>query len=404
MSGVKQAVASAGLCVPFVNDSAYVDALVELATQNTTSRRIFEVYGSLPLDPVGNLRPANSIRPTTPAELRRQIDRLHDAHIRFNYVMNSELLPIPLTSSYKQEVLDFVDMLVSCGVDEITVTVPYLMSLFHEHAPNLRVNASICNEIASVREAVEFEQLGAGVIVLDRDANRDFELIRQIRRHVKAEIKVLCNSACVYHCINVHYHGTYSSALSSSALALGTPDADAPLTPYCNYYCRMRFFADPAELIRMHWIRPDDLDLYVREGVALFKIDGRDKDPSYLLEVTHAYLTGSYEGNLFHLLQPEFVRQMDEISQSDAAQRPTLDTARLRELTEDYLAERCAWPLGIDNRDLDGFADAFVTGKVTCQGNCVECRYCDAFARKIRFNASWRDEMVQVMRHNLAQY
>ncbi|MBR3158359.1 MAG: U32 family peptidase [Atopobiaceae bacterium] len=393
-----------GLCVPFVNDATYVESLSALAKQAPNSRCIFEVYGSLPQDPVGNLRPAESIRPTSLDELKRHIARLHEANIRFNYVMNSELLPIPLTPSYRQEVLSFVDNLVACGVDEITVTIPYLMSLFKKHVPSLRVNASICNEIASVREAVEFEQLGAGVLVLDRDANRDFELIRQIRQQVKAEIKVLCNSACVYHCINVHYHGTYSSALSSSAMPLRTADATAPLTPYCSYYCRLRFFSDPAELIRMHWIRPEDLDLYAQEGVALFKIDGRDKDPAYLLEVTRAYLTGSYGGNLFHLLQPEFVRDMDEISLGDGEQRPELDTARLRALTEDYLAERSAWPLGIDNRDLDGFAHAFVTGKVACQGNCVDCGYCDAFAHRIRYDASWRDEMTQVMRYNYEQY
>ena len=49
-----------------------------------------------------------------------------------------------------------------------------------------------------------------------------------------------------------------------------------------------------AQLEDMHWIRPEDLPLYAREGVSLYKLDGRDKDASYLLEVIRAYLRGSY--------------------------------------------------------------------------------------------------------------
>ena len=56
------------VCAPYINDDVYIDYLIELEnTVATAERRIYEVYGCLPLGPVGNLRPPESIRAVTVA-------------------------------------------------------------------------------------------------------------------------------------------------------------------------------------------------------------------------------------------------------------------------------------------------------------------------------------------------
>ena len=394
------------LSVPFVNDTYFINALTELADSAKGSRTtIFEVYGALPNDPVGNLRPPATVRPMDKAQLAERIAEFHRHGIKFNYVMNSELLPIPLTEEYIDTLIGFIQELCDAGIDEITVTIPYVIGLIKRHFPKLKVNASICNEIASVREAVEFEELGADVIVLDRDANRDFPLLRDIRRSIKGGIKVLCNSACVFNCINVHYHGTYSSALSNSMLGISEEGKTSFKAPYCAFYCRRRFFDDPAELIKMHWIRPEDMPLYADEGINLFKIDGRDKTPDYLLAVVKAYLNGSFSGNFFHLLQPEFCEDIFEIQNApDGLYSDGEDTDTLDKQTDAFLAESEKWLVGIRNSDLDGFAEAFASEKIVCRGNCGKCGYCEKIAKKIEISPEWQQRMIRTMDHNLDRY
>lgn len=389
------------LCVPFINADNYIKSIIEMAGNTASDRCIYELYGSLPEDPIGNLRPPESVRPMTMEQLAGSIEKLHAHGIRFNYIINSELIPIPMTAEYRDKVMSFLQQLSEAGVDEITVTIPYLIMLIHKYFPNLKVNVSICNEISTVSEAMEFEEVGAEVLVLDRDVNRDFHLLRDIRRHTKGEIKVLCNSACVFHCINVHYHGIYSSALSNSLIAPAGKGENVFRTPCCSFYCRRRFFRDLTELMKLHWIRPEDLPVYAREGIELFKIDGRDKEPDYLLSVVKAYLDGSYEHNLFHLLQPEFCEDLTDIDTEAEASNVPLGEEELAVLTDAFTHESRSWQVGIDNRALNGFIRSFADEKIACRGNCKACGYCKAYAEKILVNPQWRQEMLQMLDHNI---
>ena len=353
---------------------------------------------------MGNLRPPESIRAVTPEQLGTHIKKLSDHGIRFNYVLNSELLPMPITEEYRDEVLEFLQTLHDIGVRTATVTIPWLITLIRLHFPDIQVRVSIVNEVSTVRESLEYEELGATGIVLDRDVNRDIALLKDIRNQFKGEIELLCNSACVFHCINVHYHGIYSSVVTNSLIKkkYGTKGASMS-TPYCNFYCRRRFFENPNELIKIHWIRPEDLKQYADMGINLFKIDGRDKEPRYIKTVIKAYLEGHYEGNLFHLLQPEFCEDVKQIGNVDCDPDNATEK-QLEEWTGEFLNESAAWHVGIDNRDLDSFSTAFFSGKINCHGNCANCRYCEKFAKKVVIDPTWQRKIVKVMKYNLEKY
>lgn len=105
------------LCVPYINDDAYIDYLIELEnTVSTAERRIYEVYGSLPKGLVGNLCPPESIRSVTPEQMGAHIKKLSEHGIRFNYVLNSELLPMPISEDFRNEVLKYLQTLHDIGV------------------------------------------------------------------------------------------------------------------------------------------------------------------------------------------------------------------------------------------------------------------------------------------------
>lgn len=391
--------------LPLVYQDKYIDHVIEITNRiRQSDRSIYELYGSLPQDPVGNLRPANMNNRNTANHLKAIIQKLHASGIRFDYVMNSLLLPSPHSVRYRDDVIEFIGKLEYMGVDSVTVTVPYLIMLIKKHFPMMRINASICNEIATVNEAKEFEEMGADVIVLDRDINRDFGLLKKIRKTVNCEIKVLCNSPCLYHCVNVTYHGLHSSILSNSFFSRHPYVGNVRRIPYATFYCHERFFKDPVELIKAHWIRPEDVGVYADLGISLFKIDGRDKKAKYITKVVDAYVDGHYDGNLFHLLKPEFQEDVNTISDTPYFDADRLDEKKLEEWTEFFINEQTPWGLGIQNSDLEGFIDAFAQEKVVCRGNCDGCGYCERYAEKIAVDRTWQGCIHRVMQYNLEKY
>ncbi len=104
---------------------------------------------------------------------------------------------------------DFLSGLIEIGVDSFAVSNPYIIMLLKRHFPQIKVNASICNEISTVHQIKEFEYIGVDCIVVDRDINRKFNRLKMLRSYANVPLKLLCNSPCLYQCINIQYHSNF---------------------------------------------------------------------------------------------------------------------------------------------------------------------------------------------------
>lgn len=366
------------LCVPIIYEENYIDRLISLNNNLKNNRcMIYEVYGSLPEDMVGNLRPRFAIGHIDIVGLKECILRLHEANILFDYVINSTIMPTPFDDNFKIDFCDFIQTLVLVGIDSLTISNPYLIIMVKASFPNIRVNASICNEISTVRQVKEFDQLNADVLVLDRDINRNFYLLRKIRASTKKDLKVLCNSLCLYQCINVQYHANYTSSLSNCAIMRTKMQYDQ--LPYCSLYCRYKRFIDPIEHLKSQWIRPEDMHYYAEIGINEFKIDGRDRRADYILEVIAAYISQKYDGNLFHLMQSKYPAKMEEILQAD----------------------NVGWKIGIQNHMLTDFLQPFVNESIICTGDCLDCQNCNYWGRNIVINKERQKEACEYLRQEM---
>jgi hypothetical protein len=56
------------------------------------------------------------------------------------------------------------------------------------------------------------------------------------------------------------------------------------------------------------------------------------------------------------------------------------------------------------NTTSSDFSDAFVSGKISYNGNCASCRYCEKFARQVVIDPTWQRKIVKVMKYNLEKY
>lgn len=352
------------LCVPVIYNENYIKGLVSLNEKYSTQNcQIYEVFGSLKQDVVGNLRPPVAINDINEEKLEKIISYLKDNGIEFNYVMNSTIFPYPSEQDNIEEIISFIKRLVSIGIKRLTVTSVYLICIIKNLFPQLSIDVSICNEISTIHQIKEFDELGADLIVLDRDANRNFKLLKNIKKITKKKIKVLCNSPCVYNCVNVQYHANYTSVLSNSNINDGLKTK----MPFCSFYCKNRKFNDLTEHIKTPWIRPEDISIYNGFGIDYFKIDGRDGNPEYILEVVEAYLKQKYDGNFFHLIKRHYPNDIEQIEISDPVKLN----------------------VGIDNRMLDKFVENMIINDISCNGDCEACGYCGNYAQNIVYNEEW---------------
>ncbi len=355
-----------GLCVPVIYCGEYFEKLVELNKKYMNNNcYIYEVYGSLQEDIVGNLRPPFAIKPIDEYNLKKILTFLKSHGISFNYVMNSTVAPLPGQNIFLEEFIAFVTKLEQLGIERVTITSPFLLSVLKKHFPKMKVEISVCNEISNLCQVKEFESIGADVLILDRDINRNFALLESIINNTKKNLKLLCNSSCVFQCINVQYHANYSSFLSNMySLTKNTNDA-----PFCSSYCKLKKFSNLKEHIKSPWIRPEDIHTYNELGISLFKLDGRDSESNYMLEVIEAYLNQRFEGNFLHLLKRHYPSNMEDI---------------ISEFDESL------WQIGIDNRNLDGFIDDLVDKKKICDANCDLRKHCDNYIQHIIVNEKWQ--------------
>ena len=180
----------------------------------------------------------------------------------------------------------------------------------------------------------------------------------------------------------MQYHANYSSFLSNSSLGNYVVN-DIYTLPFCSYYCKYQKFKNPIEHLKMQWIRPEDLMLYHEIGIEFFKLDGRDKSGSFMVNVIEAYLRQKYEGNFLHLLNRRYVN-------NSFSEESLYSNCKIEDSEIDS-----AWKICIDNRDLDGFVYSLILDNHNCLGDCFGCNRCDKIKEKIRVDDVWQKQICE---------
>ena len=363
------------LSVPAMFTNEYLEKLNQMNKENKRGVKIYETYGSIPGYLVGSIRPSNTLKSITKEELFSYIKKGKELGIGFNYIMNSTVLDgFEYNKELKMEVINFIKELVSVGLSKITISVPYLIKLVRKYFPNLHIVASICMEISSLQGLEDVRELGVNSVVMAKDTNRDFKLLRNILKNKgELSIKLLCTTPCIFKCSDLIYHMNFSSIQDNKLK--NSYQITGKVIPHTAVRCQMRRLKNPVEFIKSPWIRPEDLDYYNKIGIEYFKIDGRDKTEDYNLEVINAYMNEEYDGNLLYLMQNYYPKNSLEF------------------LTIDKLPN---FKLGVflDNKLLNNFINYFYDEGNPCNEGCQNCNYCE----------NWKEKAIQIKDENIEKY
>jgi len=349
---------------------------------------VFEVYGSLPRDIIGGGRASVVLPHVSKKNAVGYIKKVHQSGLEFNYLLNATCMDnLEWSISWHKKFRNFMDYLVKSGVDKVTVSIPYLLELVKENYPQLKISVSVQAGTQNLRQAKFWESLGADEITLFMDINRDFGLLRQIRKHVTLKLKLILNLACLYGCPFYHYHAN----LNSHASQKGHPSKSF-MIDYCSLRCRLIKFCSPEELMRSRWIRPEDIKVYEDLGIDSLKFVNRDMKTEAICLIVNAYTQRSYKGNLFDL----FSSPSKNLAGYRADFRKILyffkpfriNIFKFFKARKLFSEEK----IYINNSRLDNFLSFFINNDCS-KLSCDECLYCkDKADEVINFTESSQEE------------
>jgi collagenase-like PrtC family protease len=368
---------------------------------------VSELFGKLPTDSIGGGRASFMLSSLSLSGFREHVAQAAARGIGFNYLINPACLDNREYTRQGQADLErLLGLVEDCGVTAVTISLPFLMPIIKKRHPRLKVRVGVYARVDCVAKAKFWEELGADCITLESIAvNRDFPVLKAIRKGVRLELQLIANSNCLMFCPMSGQHMVNLSHASQKGHT-----SRGFMIDYCALRCSCEKLKDPSHYLRSEFIRPEDLSIYRELGFTSFKILERGAPTTVLAERVKAYSDGHFEGNLLDLIQPygykhgvpgeggakRFWRFLKYFFRPGAINCHGL--LRLKALAEKrgLLSPLAGDPVYLDNAKLDGFLIGMK--QINCrETDCQACGYCAEWTRKaVVMDEAYRAEMLRL--------
>lgn len=321
-----------------------IDSLAYLNSQYNDSK-IIEVYGQ---KTTGNILSSGRVTKELPQiddeQFYSYIRKAKEKNIEFNYTLNPSCFGnFEFQKSGIHQIQALIYELEEHGINSLTLTSPAIMELCKETSSKIKIKVSAICEVNSPMKSMFYENMGVDRIVVDPDITRDFRKLKNICKSGKNSIEIIVNNVCMRNCAYKMFHYNHEAHC--------TKNSDQEIRDYFTNRCSLQKAQSVENVIKLNWIRPEDIKFYEACGIKHFKLQGRQNVlHGDLLKTLEAYFDQSYEGNLFDLIT----------------------------LFSPYNSFQC----NIDNKKLNGFIKYLYENENFCTENCKKCKYCTTYAQK----------------------
>jgi collagenase-like PrtC family protease len=189
-------------------------------------------------------------------------------------------------------VVEYVEKLYKKGLKSVTLVNPMYIKIIKQKIPKLKIQCSVNCNIDNIEKAKFYDDLGVSVIVIDRDINRNLDLIKKIKSKVKAKLKLMLNEGCFLNCITRNIHFNYTAHNTDGKEMNGR-------------FCMDIIKKKPELFFKSPFVRPEDLKHY-NSLIDEFKIVTRSQQTDKVELILKAYIDQKYDGNLLDLIDSEY--------------------------------------------------------------------------------------------------
>lgn len=339
--------------------------IYEIAEANDKheNAKVTELYGSIRQHAALAARPDFRLPDINEHDLEEYVKFADIYGIKFEYTLNS-INPYGSRVECAKHVDDIkrlVRRLYDMGVHRISVANPMLLEIVKYVRPCPQIEISTVAHIDTVTQIkYYYDVYGATKVCANLNKNRDFKWLKAAAKWCNehgVELELMANEFCG---IGNSAYATHCVYRDSCYICHSTDktENDAKLIDwYPMRLCTLGRNKNPANWLKMRFIRPEDLRFYASIGINMFKLTGRTGSTDYIMKVLNAYMDGKWNGNLLGLWKP-----LESI---------------IHDKTEDFTA------YDIPNDKLLGFIDFFANGHCCDNEVCGEtCKYCDNFYKE----------------------
>jgi collagenase-like PrtC family protease len=308
--------------------------------------KVVEVYGQITSGKIITSGRSSQLLPEVDLKaLEEYVKQCKSNSIVFNYTLNSSCIGNQEFSDEGiMEITNLLEALSNIGVESLTIAMPSLFELVKASRFKFKTKASAICEISSVNKATFYKKLGAERIVVDPDITRDFKKLKRITGAVGSGVEIIINNVCFRDCAYKMFHYNHESHCNQT-------NKGQTIKDYYFHRCSMQKADQLRNVIKLNWIRPEDIKYYAEAGITHFKIQGRQSVlKGDLIKTLEYYFKEDYSGNLYSLIT----------------------------LFDSYNS----FQPYIDNKSLEGFIKTFYEKPDFCQENCSRCGYCDMYTEK----------------------
>ena len=228
----------------------------------------------------------------------------------------------------------YIWKLIDYWLTSISITNMLYVKLIKKKFPDIIIYSSVNCRLKTVEQAIFFKNLWVDILTIDRDINRNIDLIVKIKKRTWLKIQLMMNEPCLKNC---PYRSTHFEAVANNNEQIFWVEFE-DLTCYPMIKDNNRLF------FRIPFVRPDDLEYY-KDIVDIYKIVTRDASNNKIKFLLDIYNKKFYSWNLVDIFDIE---------------------------SSQYLAK-----LNIDNDKLNSL-DFFNKIKY-CPWDCETCSLCDIF-------------------------
>lgn len=308
--------------------------------------KIVETYGNITIgDNLGSGRVIDGLPEIDLVDLQKYIEYAKKKNIHFSYTINNPYMQNrEFTKEGVKRIFHQLQVLYKIGVRTLIISLPSLIDLVKYSGYDFKIKISTICHITNANKALSFFRKGIERLVLDESIHRDFAVLKRIRALVGPNIEVIVNTMCHRNCIYRPFHYNQTGGDSIGKI---NPVA----VNYFEHNCMLQRYQNISEVLKLGWIRPEDLKYYTAVGINFFKLQGRQ----HVLRGDHiraieCYFKESYDGNLMDLL--------------------------------DMFNSRYSLKIYLDNKKLEGFITPYYENENFCKKDCSKCGYCESFASK----------------------
>lgn len=323
-----------------------IDAYDEL-NKSFKNAKVVETYGSITL---GNYlesgRATSQLQAIDLYDLKGYVEYSRQKNISFNYAINgTHMQNREFTENGVMEIKTLLRDLYDAGIYSLTVAMPSLIKLVQSTGYDFEIKASTLCQVTNANKAAAYKNMGVDVIVVDESINRDFKKLRNVREVFGDKVELIVNPICQQDCIYrpFHYNQTTTASVgNSNQISINFYEHNCVLQRYENF----------SKLLKISFVRPEDLKYYNSIGINHFKVQGRHTfliggDP---VKTVKCYFEEKHDGNLMDLFS--------------------------------MFATENSFQVYVDNNKLKNFIKPFYEKENFCNHYCSKCNYCENFIKK----------------------